>query len=210
MAKAVKNASITYNQMATYLDSLGCPLVSKVDSTHISIDGHVTILFTYQHDYITFNGGSSGTCGRVNDSREVTALWNDNLFYYQQCDMGNVNYVHRSVLVYSKLDNAAWCGYDYNSWSGESHDFYSLTNIPLYNMDNTSITGSYKSAVNYGVTPGYIDYTPYGLIVTGINLQNVDSNFVSCSTVTPNQVVTFNNNNYYTVGTNSLILLDKG
>ena len=209
MANAIKRANLNYDDMATFLSSVGCPLVTKIDDTHISIDNHVTLTYTYQQDYISINGGADTTCGRLQDPRtETTVVWNNNLFYYQTYYLWDNNTTQRSVVFYEQTGDTAWCGYQYTDWSAR-HTFYSLTDIPIYNIDDTTLTGYHRSAVNYGITPGYIDYTPYSLIVNGNNLQSVDSNFISCSTVTPEQVVTFDHKNYFAIGTNSLILLDR-
>lgn len=202
--KVEVRSGLTYSGTCSFVAGLNIPFVS-VSGTTISIDNHIELTFAYQKWYINVNGGGNSELARINDPQTVTVVYNDSVFYIQINDSSN----RRGAFFYEKLSNLSIYGSIGNgsSWS-TYHVFYNLEEIPLYDVSNTSISYSRDKRLNYTNPLGTIDYTASALFKAGYK-DITDRNFVSCSTVTSNQVITFNNTNYYTIGTNTLVAIDQ-
>ena len=73
---------------------------------------------------------------------------------------------------------------------------------------DTSTPYKHSAVLNYADSLGYLDYLNYDVLFSGSIKAEIDDNFIACSELTPNTIITFNANNYYVIGKNSLIKLD--
>lgn len=111
------------------------------------------------------------------------------------------NYNHYAFL-YEKIGVDSYYGS-----RGASDENVSTTYLRQVSIQNyaTQVIYSHSASLNYACAIGMIDYTPTSIIKNTTETLN-DPNFLSCSTVVPLQVYTFNNMNYYAVDENTLVL----
>ena len=100
--------------------------------------------------------------------------------------------------------------YSYYGSRGASSSATSTTYLRQVSIQNyeTQVIYSHSVSLNYACVTGMIDYTPMSIIKNTTEALN-DPNFLSCSTVVPLQVYTFNNMNYYAVDEHTLFLLNN-
>lgn len=100
--------------------------------------------------------------------------------------------------------------YSYYGIRGAASSSISTTYLRLMSIQEytSQVIYSHSASLNYACVTGLIDYTPMSVIKNNAEALN-DPNFLSCSTVVPLQVYTFNNMNYYAVDEHTLFLLNN-
>ena len=178
------------------------------DGNSIHIDGDVitvTPVWIYGDAIQTNRNGSQVYQTTFTWSSAIgTICYNENLFWLQLGD-GNSK---RVCVVYQKFSNGlVISGLLGTHGSAGSMDFQPINNFSLIDME-TSQTYTHKNMLNYDVPLGEIDYGTdvlfNGSVITNIS----DPNFLTCSTVTQDQVITFNGANYYSVGPHTVVPID--
>ena len=110
------------------------------------------------------------------------------------------------VVLYEKIGTQEFYGVAYQR-QNSGIIFQSIENYVVKDV-STGITYNHMKQINYDTNPNNIAYTNSVLTSANIAVKE-DTNFVSCSTVASNQVVTFGGHNYYSIGTNTLIMVDN-
>jgi hypothetical protein len=129
---------------------------------------------------------------------EVTIAVTDNLFYFGSKDGdGRRNYV-----LFEKIGNDLFYGASLSQGTGGS--FVNIESLTLKNVD-TGLTYKHGTILSYSTELGHIDATNADILLSGTSKAFTDTNFITCTAVTSNQVITFNNKNYYSVGTHTLV-----
>lgn len=219
MATIYKTSLNTFEGAMTFLENLNYPLVTSSTRTgnnvDIVIDNRVTInvgkftsgsniLLTFA---ITYNGSSTGELGRVYVQRSgyyatVTICSTNSLFYIQIQDNTSGSTGLDFIFLYQLVDNNFYFGYKHGTTA-----FHALETISLTSGDNNSY--SYAALIPYSAPAGQI-YFRNGSLLLLSSMKAVETDeFISCSTVTLNSVITFNNKNYFSIGSNTLILMDN-
>lgn len=202
-----------------FFDNFNCPLIT----TTIPSTGHLTVMMN--DDTVGFqinceNEGSSGWVGaysvlvdgtvtsrraRMRGPVYTTVCCNNNIFYVQMCNNPSGSGV-RYIYCYEFVDNKRYFGY-YGSNTG-SVAFQDITTL---SFTNTASNASYthNKLLTYTVADlNAIDYLSEDQMMTGSTILFSNPNYVPCTSVAADQVLTFNGHNYYAVGTNTLVLLE--
>lgn len=220
MATIYKTSLNTFEGAMTFLENLNYPLITSStrtgDNVDIVIDNRVTInigrfnsgggniLLTFA---ITYNGSSTGELGRIYVRRPgyyatVTICSTNSLFYIQINDKTNNATGQDFTFLYQLVDNNFYYGYKTGTTA-----FYALETVSLIGGDNN--TYSYAALIPYSAPAGQI-YFRNGSLLLLSSMKAVETNeFISCSAVTLDSVITFNNKNYFSIGTNTLLPMDN-
>lgn len=202
----VKRSVLAWNSSlwADWFGSLGCPLVT-IDGTDIVIDNYFTIKLYYASwpcvgiwkDGVQLSGPT------VAGSSTITVAYSDTLFYIWTHDENGSSGIG-IYLVYEKTPDFTIYASPNNYISGFS-SIQSHTFVDRYTGDEYKHSGVLK----YSREINSIDYTEDSLFSTGGQRIIQDSNFISCSTIAQDSVVTFNGKNHYSVGPNILVSMDE-
>lgn len=204
---------ITADRYKAYLDTLDCPIMTSVidnGDLFIHVDNAYNIVISFNnnrlgyqlHDithYITlFNGYNP---------QSIVICFSDDVFYLQQ--NGEYGAGRRLLSVYEKVDEKRYVA---NIGSGtdsdQFHSWYSIQDLTFECLEDGLIY-KHDSRLKYTQKIDYIDYTVDNLLTAGGEITNtVDPNFVSCSNVIENSMLTFNDQNFYAIGSNILFPTD--
>ena len=151
---------------------------------NIVVDNTVTVQFDYSgYQTKTIYNGTTTAYSMINNANaaDITVAASDNILYIQyNCIYGNGR---RFAFVYEKIgEDKYWGAVGAGTTSAAGHAWYSITEIPVTNT---------VSGISYGVKE--------------VN----DPNFIACTSVNTNKVITFHLNNFYSVGANTLIPMDS-
>ena len=210
--------TLTLEQFKAQLDSLDCSLIST------SIEDRV--LYVHVDDaanlFFALNSSSSGlwygagyqlqgnaiTTSTFNDygGNTVVVCFSDDVSYLQY--RNNYNNTRKSLFVYEKLNNKRYFMGIGSNIDGDDNYWYNIQSKPCTCLE-TGVEYTHESRLKYTQKLNYIDYTYDHLVLSAGDITNIeDTNFASCSTVDLNRVVSFNDQNFYTVGTNILFPID--
>lgn len=201
----------------TYIDSMNCPLVVNTevvgDSLVITLEdmGTFTIYRSDGWFYLKYNF--------INDITRVAECWaagssvyplllctSDNLFYFHLKGQWSWDIPNSYVFIYDKLsDNSHLVGS--TTWRNAAY-FLPVESLSLTELETVS-TYAVGKPLNYAKAANHIDYCSPAILMSGDVKAYNDPNFTSCSTVTVNNVYTFNGQNYFAIGTNTLIPIDS-
>ena len=203
MAK-VKRSTLAYDSTiwANWFGSLGCSLVS-IDGTNIIIDNIFMIKLerlNYWPSVALYKDGTMIASRTVADASRITVAYSDTLFYVYTRDHNGTTGIG-IFLTYEKTPEFQI--YTYGEITGHP-------NIQDYTFTDIVTGNQYKHSgvLNYITELDYIDYTEDRLF-SGDQRVFVDNNFLSCSTITQDSVVTFAGKNHYSVGPNILVSIDE-
>lgn len=204
MAK-VKRSALAYDSTvwANWFGSLGCPLVT-IDGTDIVIDGMFTIKLYYSGwpRVGLYKNGEHVAGPTVAGLSTITVCYSDTLFYVTTRDEnGSVGI--GIYLVYEKMPDFTIYAYCPDHSTG-------FQNIQDYTFTDRYTESQYthSGVLKYTTELNHIDYTEDRLFSSG-QREFVDTNFLSCSTITPDSVITFAGKNHYSVGPNILVSIDE-
>jgi len=174
----------------------------------ILVDNTVTVQFDYGgYKTKTIYNGSTVEYSMINNANaaEITVAASDTMLYIQyNCIYGQGR---RFAFLYEKIgEGKYWGAVGPGTSSGAGHAWYSITEIPV--TDTVSgISYSHAARLSFSEQVGYISFSTDALFNGGVKKIN-DPNFITCSSVTANRVITFHLNNFYSVGANTLVLMD--
>lgn len=205
--------AMTADRYKAYLDSLNCPIITSVidnGDLFIHVDNAYNIVisfnnsrFGYQlHDttnYLTLMNGWT--------TQTIVICFSDDMFYIQHT--GNYSTGRRFVSAYEKIDEKRYVA-NIGSGTGNNdfHEWYSIQDLTFECLEDR-LPYKHGSRLKYTQKIDYIDYTVDNLLTGGGDITNiVDPNVVSCSNVTANSMLTFNDQNFYAMGSNILFPTD--
>lgn len=198
------------NTFKAFIDSLNCPLITTSHEgyiTTINVNNIVNVEFGNGKVTVVYNGQTVATYSILNSYNDlyITAAFNENFFYFQvNCDY---SYGRRFVFLYEIIDNKNYFGYN-GAEVVSGRGWFSIHEITMIET-SSNLTYNHAARFNYNCQVGLIDYaTPDFLFSAGYKTDTEDNNFISCSTITLDQVITFDGTNYYSIGTNTLVELD--
>ena len=200
MATVVRR-SLTNSASAwdNFFNGLNCSLIQSSGGT-VSIGTEFSLRLSGQSVY--FYRGSSTLAGAVYNFPVILIVCcSGTLVSIQLQDPQS----RRVMLVYETFNDT-----DIFAVAGGSNNpgtsFYSINSL-TFTDTSSNLTYSHKARLNYADNFGYIDYTSEYLFDNSANCKSdiEDVNFIACSTVPSNQVITFGSHNYYSIGTNTLL-----
>ena len=209
--KTTYSSSWTVNNIKSFFDSLDCSLITTElisnDSLTVHVNNIVDLKFADGYSQVTYDGTTTSYSVLDNTtSCTITAVYSANLFYVQFCC--NYSTGRRIAFLYEIVGNNNYFG-AVGSGTGSTsvHAWYSINNIPLTCIEDS---GSYAhgTLLNYSTSLGYIDYCSDILLQSSAATNIIDTNFVACTEVSADQVITFNSQNYYTIGAHTLVPID--
>ena len=87
--------------------------------------------------------------------------------------------------------------------------WYPITSVPLKQVENQNYY-NHIQMLSYTAPLNYIDYSADVLFKDGTTLSNyIDTNTLTCTTVTQDTIFTFGAHNYYSLGPNTLIQITQ-
>ena len=199
MANVKKGTGLGYSGIISLINSLNIDYIT-INGSSVTIDNHVTLSFGINAVYLSVDGGSSTRISRVSESCTVVITYSDKLFSLNVVDNSGRAY----AVIYEKIGDDCYYGWNGNvdNWSAY-HGFYSIEEITITNIA-TSESYTHSARLNYSCQLGIVDYTDDCFFKAGYR-DIPEPNFIACSTLVANQIVTFEGVNYYSIGTNTLI-----
>ena len=210
MAKVkTSTASLDISYFLTFFESLNCPLITvDRDNKTVDIDNNVTIAITvgsnvnYSRNFTFTENGSSWTSGQYYPVT-IIACYSDKFVFLKIVSQNSTTTY--TTYIYEKNGSDIYSGHYLGS--SASCDINSITTLNKYDSLDTY---KYGVMLNYSNFTGYIDHTDLRLLTSNNEITSIlDENFLACSTVTFNQVITFEGKNYYCIGTHTLVPLDS-
>jgi len=190
-----------------FFDSLNCSLITATslidDSTFsITIDNLMVLTFSgtsNTHNVTLTYDGTTTDIGWIQNasSKTFTVSYSDNFIIIDFKDY----YPRYWYYVYEKINTHTYYGH-YKDHSNNILSEIQLTDI------STGLSYQHGSRIKYSAPTGTIYYTGDALFEGTIKAVD-DPNFVSCSTITAKQVVSFREHNYYSIDPNILVPLDS-
>ena len=212
---------IPITTVKNFFDNLNASLISTSLSGQIltiTVDNLITIEYNKENSssrrftltVFDENGSRIAYAGFNTTSSYVPpytflACYSDNIFYHQYND----SYNRRLVFVYEIIEGKHYFGATGSSDSS-GQPWYPITSVSLKQVENQSNYAHIK-ILNYTAPLNYIDYSSDVLFENGNTMSNyIDTNTITCTTVTQDNVITFGAHNYYSLGPNTLIQLKGG
>lgn len=187
---------------------MNCPLISStalIDATTFSItlEDTVTIRFdcgtsNSYHAIKQIYNGSETTIGDIRtwEEKVFTVVYSSNFIYIKKVATNT----GRFGFLYEKYgDQKIFGSSNGNDWLFET--------LPLLGSSD-GLTYYISKMLNYSQSVGSIDYTVGSLFQSNLKIAE-DNNYLSCTNVTADEVLTFESENYYSLGPNTLAKLDE-
>lgn len=196
-----------------FINNMNCPLVTVTSSTTslltLNVNNEIDVKFNYSstRTQVTYNGTTTDySLINTANSMSATLVYSDKVFYIHFNCAYNTG--RRFEFVYELIGNDGYYGaVGAGTASGSGHAWYPISDISLINT-TSSLSYIHGKRLNYSTQMNHIDYTTDILFSAGYLTDVVDPNFITCSAVAQDQVVTFNAKNYYSIGPNTLIAMD--
>lgn len=193
----------------TFLDSLNCPLITtSFDGSTLTVNVNNICDITFSNGTRVIYNGTTTWYSSINtyNNLYITAACNENFFYVQiNCDYQSGR---RFVFLYEKIDSKDYFGANGSDNVG-GRGWFSIQEISMIETIS-NMNYNHAARLTYNCETGFIDYsTPDYLFSAGYKTDTADENFISCSTVTLDQVLTIDGTNYYSIGNNILVPLDE-
>ena len=192
-----------------YFDGLNCSLLSaSISDTHCIISIGTTVsLDIYGTGFATMVPTVNGTVKSgitigyfPNGPIIITTVCSDKTFYMQMKDAEN----RRQLCLFEKYDQSEYFG---SNLKGDTNRGF--LDIKTISLASTTSTLKHKARLGYTRTVGYIDICKETLFIDDNNISEYDNDdFISCSNVSGDMVVTFAGKNHYSVGTNLLATMN--
>lgn len=126
--------------------------------------------------------------------------------FHMQFTFDNWGNLATFVLIYKKVSDSSTlvgiAGY-YSAYR-----LYLIDDSLTFREVETGISYTYGKPLNYSASVNRIQYMDHTIILNGNEKVYNDSDLLACTTVTPFSVYTFNSQNYYALGKNTLIPID--
>lgn len=206
-----------------FIDSFNSPIVtaSIVDTTHSARGGKDLVLTFEDKGTVTLypNGSSIATYAAYNfpdissDGRyivssgeyPITICSSDTFFYFEFSFVSWGDYC-TFIFVYDKVsENSTLFGID--GFYPHLHHSIIDTNLTVTELESGA-NFTYGRPLNYSVTIGTIQYLDHTIILNGAVKAFNNNVLRSCTQVAPGVVITFNGQNYYAIGNNTLIPME--
>ena len=197
---------ITPAKLKAFFDSLNSNIITSVtvdgNYVYIEIDETVTLKWNGSASEaikMIFNGTEStvSNCNSFFNARggTITVIWSDDFMVIKS--KNNYDNTDKVTFIYEKLNESSYFGM-INSLN--------MNGITMLNTDD-GLNYVHQARLNYAAEVEKIDVTSDILFQGGYKALE-DEQFLACSTISEDQVITFNGKNYYSLGANILVPLD--
>lgn len=203
---------LNVTEYKAWIDSLECPLITtniENNCLYINVDNAYVVYFDvgrYRMGYILRGTASDIGYMYKPNKQKIVVCFSDDVFYIQHTSEQDAG--RRMISVYERIDEKRLVA---NAGSGTDsqyfHAWYSIQDLSFLCLEN-DLTYSHQPRLKYAQKPDYIDYTIDNLLCGGVISDIADTNFVSCSNITGDTVISFNSQNFYAMGDNILFPID--
>lgn len=203
--KVINIDNVPLSTVKGIFDNLGASIISTSLSggvLTILIDNIVTITFRNYTVEAFDENGNSISYAEYNPFREPHTFifcYSDTFFYLEYRDAWGVGI----ICVYEIIGDTRYFG----ALGGES-GWTPISSVPLKQVENHNYY-QHTSILSYVAPDNYIDYSIDMLFENGNTMSDIiDTNTVTCTSITQNRKITFNGRTYYSLGPNTLLELD--
>lgn len=203
----------------TWFDGLNNPMVTTAlsnsnNTLNITIDNLVTVNITRRtantswidNVTVTYDGSTTSKIASFEWNQKITICSGENTIYFQIQDGSASATGRRFAFLYEKVGDTKLYGY---SGSTTAVSFYDISGILLTSIAPTAgATFIHGTTITYNANVGMIDYINSDFLFSNGVHTVTDSNFMACTTVPVNQIITFNGKNYYSIGAHTLAPID--
>lgn len=208
MAKVIRNVvGGNPSGWATYFSQFTSDSFITVDTANSRIyidEAHSCYIYRDWWQYQFYINGNISTQPAFRSDDTITVALSDKLFYMHAY---NSSQGDQMFVLAQKLDNGLI--YKFAFKRDTSNQFipldYSWDYIDMYN-DN--LLYKHGKILNYSTSPNYINYTTDILLLNGIRTY-FDNDLITCTSVLPNNIITFGGQNYYSIGTNTIVRINS-
>ena len=165
---------------------------------------HSCYIYRDSWQYQFYINGTVSTQPAFRSDDTITVAVSDTLFYMHAY---NSSQGDQMFVLAQKLDNGLI--YKFTFKRDKVNQFipldYSWDYIDMY---NDSLLYKHSKILNYSTSPNYINYTTDILLLNGIRTY-FDNDLIACTSVLSNNIITFGGQNYYSIGTNTLVRINS-
>ena len=192
-----------------------CPLITDVDRVSTSevqvyINSECSIRFYASGEtnfqILTPNGNSY--IYWFDTYVTLTSIYSNTLYYLQTHDNRYTPNGQRMLFIYEIASGRCIYGYDTTSYYYPA-SFRDIKNVAFTETGASSTYYKHGALIPYASTFDSIAYLDKDILLNGNIKGFTDTNFISCSNVPVDSVLSFNGANYYSVGENTLVRLNS-
>ena len=203
------NVPIEVEALEIFFNGLSASLIDASISEGnfvIDVNNDFTIIFDFTNDKITVNSEDVTYIDTEAGPYTITVGYSDTLFYLQLNDSYSSG--RRFGFIYEIVNNSVLYAYKGTGMTSTTvATFYSISDF-TFTDTGSLLNYTHGKRINGSVTVGYLMFAEDVLFNEGVRAM-ADSNFITCSTITADNVITFNSQNYYAVGPNTLLLMEN-
>ena len=198
--------NVPFSTIKNYIDGLDIPVISTSlanDKFDIMVFDTYKIRFEYYncHIYDEFGYNLVGDQIMYNPFTEPLTFiigYSDTFFYLHYTDA----YSRGFTCVCEIINNKKYMGVN------RTGSFDPITSIRMKCAEDQGAV-YFRKVLNYSVDSGSLDYAQNVLFDESSAMILIDPNTITCTDVTQNKIITFNGNNYYSLGPNTLVQLNN-
>ena len=205
--------TITPQGYKNYIDSLGADIITDSISGnifYIHVDDAYNLFFDFNRSRMGVQlRGNSYDLAVMNtwNPQSIVICFSDNVFYIQHTAIYDTG--RRLLSVYEKFDEKRFVSFiGSGAENRDSHPWFSIQDLSFICLED-NLRYSHKSRLKYTQKSGYVDYCIDNLYKGEILSDLIDPYFVSCSNITADTKLTFDDQTYYAVGANILFPIDE-
>jgi hypothetical protein len=204
-----KNVPIEVGALEIFFNGLGASLIDVnifEGNLVIDVNDDFTITFDFTNNKITVGSEDVTYIDTAAGPYTITVGHSDTIFYLQLNDSYSSG--RRFGFIYEIINNSLLYAYKGTGMTSTTvAAFYPISDFTFTDIESL-LNYTHGKRINGSVTVGYLMFAEDVLFNEGVRAM-ADSNFISCSTITADNVVTFNSQNYYAVGPNTLLLMEN-
>jgi len=198
--------NIPFSTIKNYIDGLDIPVISTSLANNqfdIVVFDTYRIRFEYYscriYDELGYNlVGDQIMYNPFTEPLTFIIGYSDTFFYLHYTDA----YSRGFTCVCEIINNKKYMGVN------RTGSFDPITSIRMKCAEDQGSV-YFRKVLNYSVDSGSLDYTQNVLFDKDSAMILVDPNTITCTDVTQDKIITFNGNNYYSLGPNTLIQLNN-
>lgn len=205
MAQVKKFNPASASALVSFINSNSPSWVTGSGET-LTIDETITITHGWQYGVtvtISRNESQLVYTDFAYSGATCVIAYDENFFYLQCWNSGN----ERFCVLYEKFEDMSISDARGSTAGSGTMAYQPIENFNLTDLD-TSIVYNHKAVLNYDLELGHIDYTT-DMLFNGTQKVLEDFNFITCSSVIAETILTFSGENYYSLGTHTLVKIDN-
>lgn len=224
----VKKRSLSYSDLGaikTFIDSFNCPFVttSLVDTTpeHKSTYQSKDLVLTFEDKgtVALFPRGAWGGAWLGCDYDFGAGLTEDRDVLQSPASAFPITICVTDTFFFFEFDFGSTLIFVYDKVTSDStmfgiagfypqHDYYKIDDRLTVTELETGAKFTYGKSLNYSVASTTIQYMDHTILLNNGTKMHNDTKLLSCTKVTPRNVITFNGSTYYALGEYTLIPIE--